>query len=133
MPFFKKLLATIAWTLAILATPITLAQKAEPNRIEFPKGSSSAVVSGSLRPKAQEEYAFAAIAHQTIALELQAPPQDSFTLKLLSPISKDVPLTETTQNHWRTTLPLNGDYQIWVVCNAATPAVARFKLRVAIN
>src|SRR5215510_7726043 len=67
--------------------------KAEPNRIQFKRGTSSASVTGSVRSSKEAEYLVEARSGQTIYLEVEAVPKNSAVVsKVVQEGGNEVPL-----------------------------------------
>jgi hypothetical protein len=127
---FAVLLAVLFWTTSTL---FVKAQKAEAKRIEFPKGSSTTLLSGTLQGRQQMEYALGASGHQVLWLQLSATPPGSLSLQLRSPDYQAMRMTSAGLHKWRANLPENGDYEVWVVRENGEAPVSTFKLRVTIH
>ena len=90
--------------------------KAEPNRIHFAKGKSSATVSGKIYGDVQAEYVFAANEGQTVKLKIVSVPKGKFaSFKVLNGYDEPEFVSEFDNNYEYTfTAPYSGDYLIWI-------------------
>jgi hypothetical protein len=109
------------------------AQKAEPVRIEFKPGASSASLRGQLRGRQQMEYVLRARNGQTLALRLSSTPRDSLTLKVRDPVASEIPLERAGPGQWLTPLRQTGDYDIWVVRVSGRPGASTYRLTVTVR
>ena len=73
--------------LVLVASSVTFAQggKAEPNRIEFKKGTTSTTISGVVRGSEEAEYTLAATQGQRLTIKLTSTPVKSSVFQLLGP------------------------------------------------
>ena len=89
--------------------------KAEPKRIKFAKGKSSAGVSGTLSNNQQMEYIFSAKAGQKITLKVTSVPKGnlfSFSVDGASGIELETELD--SYDDYTFTAPETGDYLVFV-------------------
>jgi len=91
------------------------AQKAEPVRIEFPRGSSSAVVHGRLRGRQQMEYVVRVKGGGTLALLLAAAPSGGLELRVHDAAGAEVNPRNSSPERWSAELVQAGDYIVSVV------------------
>jgi len=130
----RRALRAVITAALLLQPPIALAGgKAEPNRIAFQRGKSSASLQGSLKGAEEAEYIVGAKASQRLTLSVSAVPSHSVVVELESPSGAPVPLQSPRASAWTCVLPENGDYLL--VCKAAQPSktAARYTLTVAIQ
>lgn len=110
--------------------PVAIAQggKAEPLRVEFERGTTSATLTGAIRGDEEFEYVAAAKAGQWMFVEVTATPSDSATFIIKDPAGEEGP----THYSWSDTLTQTGDYLISI---SKPPAygVSRFTLTVTIE
>ena len=119
---------------AWLFLPVGLwGQKAEPNRIAFSQGASSAVVQGELQGAQQAEYVIGARGKQTVTLQLAGRPDKSLSVELHDPENQEIKLNSTGNGRHRVMLPKDGDYEIWVVRKGRPAGVSKYRLTVAIR
>lgn len=128
-----KLLPAVA--LIIFCAAAVFAQKAEPNRIAFAKGKSSAVKTGGLKSGETYEYVFGAKQGQKIKLKIvSTAPQGKFHYFTLRGDRFDF-VTEYDKNYdFEFTAPKTGDYLLDVNFNAAGKVTAgKFSLTLTIT
>jgi hypothetical protein len=112
----------------LLAANQTRAQrggKAEPNRIEFKRGTTSATVSGIVRNDEQAEYVLSARQGQRLIIKLTNVPGKSSCFDLQGPDGVDVGLEYDCNWNYSKLLPATGDYFI----NVSRPSQARGRSR----
>lgn len=90
--------------------------KAEPNRIKFTKGKSSATVSGRVKGDEQAEYIFSAKEGQIIHLKITSVPKGKVaSFRILNPDEEATFYTKYAENYeYAFPAPYTGDYVIWV-------------------
>ena len=90
--------------------------KAEPNRITFAKGKSSATVSGKVKGDEQAEYVFSAKEGQIIHVKITSVPKGKVTsFRILNPNEEATFYTKYEENYqYAFPAPYSGDYVIWV-------------------
>jgi len=117
------------------AIPQAYAQggKAEPLRIQFQHGRSSATVAGKLRGDQQAEYVAGAMKDQKLTVNLYAKPTGSITVKVKTPDGADLELKPDSKQQWSATLPGDGDYLLWVVRSSGNSGTSLYKLMVTIR
>jgi len=119
------------------APPTPLAQrgggKAEPNRIHFKRGTSSASVTGSVRSSEEAEYVVEARCGQTIYLEVDAVPKNSAVVsKVVQEGGNEVPLKKGGPGRWSAKLSEDSDYMIAVTRVKPDRTISRYTLKVRI-
>ena len=122
---------------ASLAGPATQARqrggKAEPNRIQFKRGTSSASVTGSVRGGEEAEYVVEARSGQTIYLEVDAAPKNSAVVsKLVQEGGNEISLKKEGPGRWSAKLSQNSDYVIAVTKVKPDRTISRYRLKVRI-
>lgn len=117
---------------ALFATLGLPAQRAEPQSIEFAKGSSSATLRQQLTGAEQMEYSLSARAGQKLTLQLTAKPIGSLSLRMRDTNHRDLPLTPSSSANGTQTvvIPATGDYELWVVRKQA-PGSSTFRLKLS--
>jgi hypothetical protein len=117
------------------AIPQTYAQggKAEPLRVQFQRGRSSATIAGKLRGDQQAEYVAGAKKDQRLTINLYARPPGSITVKVKTMDGADLELKPDSKQRWSATLPGDGDYLLWVVRSSGKPGTSYYKLTVTIR
>jgi hypothetical protein len=106
--------------------------KAEPLRIEFKRGASSATLNDTVRGDEQAEYVFAAHKGQKVTLTLTARPAKSARFELKSADGVDYKF-EYDGTKWAGLAPVTGDYFINVTRLSRKPGRANYSLRLAIK
>lgn len=108
----------------------TLAQggKAEPLRVQFPRGKNSATLQGTIRGEQQFEYAVQVRAGQWMLIEVTSAPQDSAIFLIKDPDGND----ESYHYYWSGTLKQTGEYVVFVT-KPADYRVSRFSLAITID
>jgi hypothetical protein len=129
------------WALALVialnfAIPHAYAQsggKAEPLRVQFQRGRSSATIAGKLRGDQQAEYVAGAKKDQKLTINLYSRPPGSITVKVKTPDGADLELKPDSKQQWSATLPGDGDYLLWVVRSSGKPGTSLYTLTVTIR
>jgi hypothetical protein len=107
--------------------------KAEPKRIQFKLGASSASVTDSVRGSEEAEYVVEARAGQTIYLKVESTPRNSAVAsKLIEEGGRVIPLTSEGPGRWSVRLDETSDYVITVTKKHSDRTVTRYKLKVRI-
>lgn len=88
--------------------------KAEPNRIKFAKGKSSAKLSGTLSNDQQMEYVFAAKKGQKITLKVTSQPKGKFFDFELAGDAFDLETEYDYYDDYSFKAPETGDYYVFV-------------------
>jgi hypothetical protein len=113
----KILLTVLCFCLFIDLAEQTFGQgggKAEPNRISFKRGATSATVSGNLKSGEQMEYVFAATKGQSVSLKIVSTPKGRFHYFTVKGSDIDY-VTDYDINYDLTfTAPETGDYFVTV-------------------
>src|SRR5215813_12425160 len=117
------------------AIPQAYAQggKAEPLRVQFQRGRSSATIAGKLRGGTQAEYVVGAKKSQKLTINLYASPPGSITVKVKTSDVADLELKPDSKQQWSVTLPDDDDYLLWVVRSSGKPGTSLYKLTVTIR
>jgi len=128
------------WALALVialnfAIPQAYAQggKAEPLRVQFRRGRSSATIAGKLRGDQQAEYVAGGKKDQKLTINLDARPPGSITVNVKTPDGADLELKPDSKQQWSATLPGDGDYLLWVVRSSVKRGTSLYKLTVTIR
>ena len=125
----------LALLLLLLPCSATIAQhggKAEPLRIEFKRGASSATVNESIRGSVEAEYVFAARQGQRVTITLTSVPARSARFELKSEDGVDYKF-EYDGMKWSGVAPVTGDYFINVTRVSQKPGRTSYSLRLAIK
>ena len=88
--------------------------KAEPNRIEFRRGSSTTTVTGVVRNGEEAEYVLAARKGQRLTIKLTSVPVKSSVFQILGPDNDTLGLEYDANFSYAGVLPKTGDYFISV-------------------
>jgi hypothetical protein len=135
--------ATLAKAIATL-TPIilvlimcsaALAQggKAEPNRIEFKRGTTSTTVNGTVRGAEQAEYILSAKKGQTLTIRITSAPARTAGFDLHGPEDVDLGLEFDANLSFSRRLPRTGDYLITVVKLSDAVRVSKYTMTVTVR
>jgi len=120
----------------LLASSGALAQgggKAEPNPIEFKRGTSSTTISGTVRGDEQAEYLLGAKKGQRLVIKLTSVPGKSSVFQLLGPDNDTLGLEFDANYDYSGTLPKTGDYFISVARPGGSKGTSRYKLTVTVR
>ena len=107
----RMVLPTLIFTLS--ACSVSMAQhggKAEPNRIEFKRGTNSTTISGSVRGGEEVEYVLAAKKGQTLIIKITSVPARSSGFDLHGPDNVDLGLEFDANLDYSRKLPRTGDF-----------------------
>jgi hypothetical protein len=120
----------------LLASTAAIAQrggKAEPNRIEFKRGTHSTTISGTVRGDEQAEYVLAAKKGQRLVIKLTSVPVKSSVFQLLGENNDTLGLEYDANYDYSGVLPKTGDYFITVSRPTQTKGMSRYKLIVSVR
>jgi hypothetical protein len=120
--------------LILIACSAAMAQgggKAEPNRIEFKRGTTSTTISGIVRGDEQAEYVLGAKKGQTLIIKLTSVPVKSSVFQLLGPDNDTLGLENDANYDYSGTLPKTGDYSITVPRPTQSKGMSKFQLTVS--
>jgi len=114
-------------------SPVVMAQggKAEPNRIEFKRGTNSTTINGKVKNEEQAEYVFAAKKGQRLQIHLTSVPSRSSVFDLHAPDNADLGLEFDANYDYSRTLPVTGDY--FLVVSRPTQARGSSSYRLTIT
>jgi hypothetical protein len=107
--------------------------KAEPNRIEFKRGTSSTTVSGVVHGDEQAEYVLSAQQGQRLIIKLTNMPAKSSCFDLKGPDGVDMGLEYDCNWSYSKVLPATGDYFINVLRPAQSKGSSRYKMTVTVR
>jgi hypothetical protein len=122
--------------LVLIACSPVVAQrggKAEPNRIEFKRGTTSTTISGTVRGDEQAEYVLGAKKGQRLVIKLTSVPAKSSVFQLLGPDNDTLGLEYDANYDYSGTLPKTGDYLITVARPTASKGTSRYKLTLSVR
>jgi len=129
-------IAVPAALLVLIACSAAMAQrggKAEPNRIEFKRGSTSTTISGAVRGDEQAEYVLGAKKGQRLVIKLTSVPAKSSVFQLLGPDNDTLGLEYDANYDYSGTLPKTGDYLITIARPGGSKGTSRYTLRVSVR
>jgi hypothetical protein len=107
--------------------------KAEPNRIEFKRGTSSTSVSGVVHGDEQAEYVLSARQGQRLIIKLTNVPAKSSCFDLKGPDGVDVGLEYDCNWNYSKVLPATGDYFLVVSRPSQGKGTSRYKMTVTVR
>lgn len=125
-----------AAALILIACSAAMAQgggKAEPNRIEFKRGTTSTTIGGTVRGDEQAEYVLGAKKGQRLIIKLTSVPVKSSVFQLLGPENDTLGLEFDSNWDYSGTLPKTGDYFITVARPTESKGTSRYKMTVSIQ
>jgi hypothetical protein len=133
-----KVVGTVvpAALLVLVACSAAMAQgggKAEPNRIEFKRGTTSTTISGAVSGDEQAEYVLAAKKGQRLTVKITSVPVRTSGFDLHGPEDVDLGLEFDANMDYSGRLPRTGDYLITVFKIHALVRTSRYKLTVTIR
>jgi hypothetical protein len=103
--------------------------KAEPGRIQFAKGKTSAVIAGSLRSSEEAEYVFAARAGQMVTIRN---PSRAFDFRVFS--DENFPDGDFDSSpSYSFEIPADGDYNFFVRRKVGGPRRASYRMTLTIK
>ncbi len=107
--------------------------KAEPLRIEFKRGTSSATINEKIKNDQEAEYIFSARKGQRLTIKLTSVPNRSAVFDLKAPDEADLGLEYDANYDFNKVLPITGDYLIIIVRPASAPGPSSYKLVVTVR
>ncbi|MGQ0760619.1 MAG: hypothetical protein ACT4OT_01180 [Acidobacteriota bacterium] len=107
--------------------------KAEPNRIEFKRGTTSRTVSGTVRNDEQAEYVVSAQLGQRLVIKLTNVPAKSSCFDLKGPDGSDVGLETGCNWSYSKVLQATGDFFITVARPSPARGTSRYRLTVTVR
>jgi hypothetical protein len=120
----------MVWT---AAAPAQHGGKAEPLRIEFKRGTSSATLNGSVRGDEEAEYVLAARKGQRLIIKLSSVPRRSSVFQITGPDNDTLGLEHDANWDYDGKLPTTGDYQITVSRPTTSRGTSKYTLSVTIR
>ena len=121
------------FVLAAGATAHAQGGKAEPNRIEFKRGTNSTTVSGTVRNDEQAEYVVSAQLGQRLVIKLTNVPAKSSCFDLQGPDGSDVGLEYDCNWSYSKVLQATGDFFITVARPSQRRGTSRYRLTVTVK
>ena len=107
--------------------------KAEPNRIEFRRGSTTRTVRGTVRNGEQAEYVLSAQLGQRLVIKLTNVPAKSSCFDLKGPDGSDVGLEYDCNWSYSKVLQATGDFFITVARPSQARGTSRYRLTVTVK
>lgn len=107
--------------------------KAEPNRIEFKPGTTSATIRGTVRNDEQAEYVLSAQLGQRLIIKLTSVPTKSSCFDLKGPDGSDVGLEYDCNWSYSRVLQATGDFFITIARPSQARGTSRYRLTVTIR
>jgi len=107
--------------------------KAEPNRIEFKRGTTSTTISGTVRGNEEAEYVLAAKRGQTLTIKITSVPGRTAGFDLHGPEDVDLGLEFDTNLSFSRRLPKIGDYLITVVKLTDAVRMSKYTMTVTVR
>src|SRR5437588_1205584 len=107
--------------------------KAEPNRIEFKRGTNSTTISGIVRGDEEAEYVLVARQGQKLTIKLTSTPVKSSVFQILGPDNDTLGLEYDANFDYSGLLPKTGDYFITVRRPTQSKGLSRYKMTVTIR
>jgi hypothetical protein len=128
-----KGIATLILILIACAAAFAQGGKAEPNRIEFKRGTTSTTINGIVRGDEEAEYVLAAKKGQRLIIKLTSAPVKSSVFQLLGEDNDTLGLEYDANFDYSGVLPKTGDYFITVARPTKAKGTSRYKLVVAMR
>ena len=125
--------AAFVSTLALAESVRQQGGKAEPNRIEFKRGTTSTTISGVMRGDEEAEYVLSARQGQRLTIRLTNTPPKSSCFDLKGPDGVDVGLEFDCNWNYSKLLPAPGDYFLVVKRPTETKGVSRYRMTVTVR
>ena len=122
--------------IVLFACSAALAQrggKAEPNRIEFKRGTNSTTISETVRGSEEAEYVLAAKKGQRLIIKLTSVPVKSSVFQVLGEDNDTLGLEHDATFEYSGILPKTGDYFINVKRPTEAKGTSRYKLTVTVR
>lgn len=107
--------------------------KAEPQRIEFKRGTNSTTVNGSVRNDEEYEFVLAAKKGQRLTIKITSTPVKSSVFEIVGENHDTLGLEYDANFDYSGVLPKDGDYFITVARPTTTKGTSRFRLTVTIR
>jgi len=132
----QPILLMLAGTLFCVSASAAFAQrggKAEPNRIEFKRGTSTTTVNDKIKNAEEAEYVFAAKKGQRLTIKLTSVPSRSAVFDLKAPEDADLGLEYDANYSFNKVLPVSGEYFLVVVRPTSAKGSSSYRLVVTIR
>jgi hypothetical protein len=132
-PGTKVILISLLLLIACLPAVAQRGGKAEPNRIEFKRGTHSTTISGTVRGDEQAEYVLSAKKGQRLNIKLTSAPVKSSVFQLLGENNDTLGLEYDANYDYSGVLPKTGDYFITVSRPTQAKGTSRYRLMVTVR
>ena len=107
--------------------------KAEPNRIEFKRGTTSTTISDIVRGSEEAEYVLAAKKGQRLTIKITSTPLKSSVFQLLGEDQDTLGLEYDANFNVSIVLPRDGDYFINVKRPTSTKGTSRYRMTITVK
>jgi hypothetical protein len=107
--------------------------KAEPNRIEFKRGTTSTIINGVVRGDEEAEYVLGAKKGQRLIIKLTSVPVKSSVFQLLGEDNETLGLEYDANFDYSGVLSKTGDYYITVARPTKAKGTSRFRLTITVH
>ena len=128
-----KGIATLILILIACAAAVAQGGKAEPNRIEFKRGTTTTVINGIVRRDEEAEYVLGAKKGQRLIIKLASVPVKSSVFQLLGEDHDTLGLEYDANFDYSGVLPKTGDYFITVARPTKAKGTSRFRLTITVH
>ena len=127
---------SICGVLLVILCGSTIGQrggKAEPNRIEFKRGTTTTTISDVVHNDEQAEYVLSARQGQRLIIKLTNVPAKSSCFDLKGPDAADVGLEYDCNWNYSKVLPATGDYFLVVSRPSTAKGTSHYKMTVTVR
>jgi hypothetical protein len=134
--FYPRKSAFICGLVFFAVATATTAQrggKAEPNRIEFKRGTTTTTTSGVVHNTEEAEYVLSARQGQRLIIKLTNVPAKSSCFDLKGPDDVDVGLEYDCNWNYSKVLPATGDYFLTVSRPSQSRGTSRYKMTITVK
>ena len=107
--------------------------KAEPNKIEFKRGTTSTTINGVVRGDEEAEYTLTARQGQRLTIKLTSTPVKSSVFQLLGPDNDTLGLEYDANFDYSGVLPKTGDYFISVKRPTEAKGASRYRMTITVR
>jgi len=131
----KSAFACGLFLLLLVTARATVAQggKAEPNRIEFKRGTTSTTISDVVHNDEQAEYVVSARQGQRLIIKLTNVPAKSSCFDLKGPDGVDVGLEYDCNWNYSKVLPATGEYFLVVSRPSQSKGSSRYRMTITVR
>lgn len=132
----KSALICGLFLLLVAATTTAFAQgggKAEPNRIEFKRGTSTSTINGMVHGDEQAEYVLSARQGRRLIIKLTNTPAKSSCFDLKGPDGVDVGLEYDCNWNYSKVLPATGEYFLVVSRPSQSKGTSRYRMTITVK